>query len=100
MEYKKWFVFLQKAKGLEFDEVNIMNWLEYVFPKYKSGSTFDRVGEEKVNYVGFSRSRKGISVFCPQYLVCRSGKRRDVSSFLSKISKNCFVEMSGVAFVE
>lgn len=92
---------VHKAKGLEFDDINIMNWVEYVFPKYKFGSTFDRNSEEKVNYVGFSRARKGISVFCPIFLICSSapGQRRDVSSFLSKISRSCFMELSGIEFL-
>lgn len=98
---KVWVSTVHKAKGLEYDSVHIINWVEFVFPKYKRGSRFDRKSESKVNYVAFSRARKRIDLFWPLYLELSSAPspKRDVSSFLTDISKSWFNELSGVEYL-
>ena len=59
---------LHSAKGLEFDEVHIINAVEGFIPHKKSKSVYEIEEERRMFYVGMTRSRDRLYIYVPRIM--------------------------------
>jgi DNA helicase-2/ATP-dependent DNA helicase PcrA len=70
---------LHGAKGLEFEEVFLLNVNEGIIPYHRAGLEAEREEERRLFYVGMTRAKRKLHLL---YLKERFGKKQEPSRFL------------------
>ena len=75
---------LHSAKGLEFEEVHILDVVEDIIPHKKSKAVSELEEERRMLYVGMTRASKNLYLYIPRII---GDKPRSPSRFLADINK-------------